>query len=183
MSAVVFNNKIWVQGGTDYDSSFKDTWFSNDGLTWTRAHIDIGFTRRRHKSVAFADKIWLIGGQHTSGNLLDENLTVAYSGNGVDWTESSAIPPFSTGEWLVPTTTVFQNKIWLIGGAKSSSSSNKAIWTSDNGLHWTERTNDNGMGGRAGHTAVVFNGKLWVIGGCTSIWYGRKYLHDVWVYE
>lgn len=181
-SAVVFNNKIWVQGGTDYDSCFADSWYSNDGLTWTRAYYGLPytFTRRRHRSVSFDNKIWLVGGQYADGVWLHDVWGVEYSGNGIDWTLSNSIQPFST-EWLFPSVTVYNGRIWLVGGARSSTSCNLDVWTSATGLTWEKVTNDGRMGPRTGHTAVVFNGKLYLIGGSKQLFYARTFLNDVWV--
>lgn len=61
------------------------------------------------------------------------------------------------------------------------------VWSSDDGVHWTELTDDAGWHGRAGLSAAVFRDELYVLGGSfnddSSIVGGppvRVYFNDVW---
>jgi hypothetical protein len=60
---------------------------------------------------------------------------------------------------------VFQNKIWILGGAGNTSSD---IWHSTDGEIWTEITSNAAWSGRQFHTSLVFEDKMWVLGGKQS---------------
>jgi hypothetical protein len=62
-TSVVYDNKMWVIGGTDDTKFMGDIWYSSDGITWTLLSPAAGFSPRcRHSSVVFNDKLWVIGG-------------------------------------------------------------------------------------------------------------------------
>ncbi len=74
---------------------------------------------------------------------------------------------------------VFNNKMWLIGGGTDCSIQGgvKAdVWSSTDGITWTEVLANPPFGTRWGCGTVVFNGKLWVIGGVVTGGFGN----DVW---
>jgi hypothetical protein len=66
-TSVVFNNKMWVIGGSGYDGFMvykNDVWFSSDGIKWKKIEMASGFSKRYgHASIVFKDKIWVIGGR------------------------------------------------------------------------------------------------------------------------
>ena len=68
-TSVVFDNKIWVIGGCENSSSYKnDVWYSTDGVNWTQATANAGWSARYgHTSVVFNNKIWVIGGYDANG--------------------------------------------------------------------------------------------------------------------
>ena len=65
-SSVVFNNKMWLIAGNT--SAFaanpqSDAWYSTDGITWTEATANAGFSGRLgHSSLVYNNEIWVIGG-------------------------------------------------------------------------------------------------------------------------
>jgi hypothetical protein len=64
-TAVVFDGKIWVIGGTHAwpAASQSDVWYSADGVNWCEATGTTEFSSRYgHASVAFQDGLWVIGG-------------------------------------------------------------------------------------------------------------------------
>lgn len=74
-ATVVFQNKIWVLGGTeDYyfgdESSLRDdVWSSPDGAHWTLETAHAGWSPRAyHQAVVHDGKIWVLGG----GNYVPE---------------------------------------------------------------------------------------------------------------
>jgi hypothetical protein len=64
---VVHRNKMWIVGGDVNQGHYHfDVWNSGDGKAWT--HVNAGKPvpwrpRALHYTVAFKDKIWVIGGQ------------------------------------------------------------------------------------------------------------------------
>ena len=69
---------------------------------------------------------------------------------------------------------VFNNKIWVIGGAYIDSKND--VWYSADGINWTKATNNAGWEARNNHTSIVFDNKMWVIGGSD----GGTPKNDVW---
>jgi hypothetical protein len=157
-TSVVFDNKIWVIGG-----SYPDVWFSTNGINWTQATDSAGWLARSgHTSVVFDNKMWVIGG---IDNILRND--VWYSTNGVNWNQVT-----DSAEWSGRgghTSVVFDNKMWVMGGVTSGISVwpifLSDIWNSTDGVDWTQVTANAGCVARDEYTAVVFDNKVWVKGG------------------
>ncbi|HQO02805.1 MAG TPA: choice-of-anchor D domain-containing protein, partial [Spirochaetota bacterium] len=121
-------------------------------------------------------------------NDLDESeYTITISGNSAEplvWNEIT-----SGAQWTGRSnfaSIVYNNKIWIIGGLDwhwrasfqggSYGVSMNDVWSSDDGVTWTNITSSAQWSGRCQHSVVVFNDgsgpKMWLIGG-----YG---LQDAW---
>ncbi len=159
-AAVVFDNKMWLIGGSAL-GKFNDVWYSTNGAVWTEATSSAGFSKRwGHSAVVFEEKIWVIGGQTAFDEVLND---VWSSDDGVHWAQVTAAAPF--GQRSHHTTMVFDNRIWVIGGWDASNSELKNdVWYSSDGVNWTEATTES-FSRRQGHSSAVFQDKLWVIGG------------------
>ncbi len=59
-SSVVYDNKIWVIGGGQYDPA-PDSWYSSDGISWTQAE-NASYAYALHQSVILNDTIYNLGG-------------------------------------------------------------------------------------------------------------------------
>lgn len=64
---VVYGGRIWVMGGYQGTEStganLNDTWYSEDGLTWTEDTVSASWKPRRDFSTfAYDHKIWMMGG-------------------------------------------------------------------------------------------------------------------------
>lgn len=116
--------------------------------------------RRWHKSIAFDNKLWVIGGEGL-GDIWN-------STNGQTWTQVSAtggLPTDNAAGALLE----FNNKLWLIGGFSSGPFSNQQIFDSPDGINWDEKyPTGTYFSERHMFGAIVFNGKMWVIGGVTD---------------
>ena len=170
-TSLVFDNKIWVIGGYDGTNYHNDVWFSSDGINWTEATGNAPFsTRWKHASVVYDNKIWVIGGQSDDPTDTLVNLyysDVWYSSNGVDWT-MAVDNPFE--ERYGHTLTVFDGKMWVIGGYPSNFDTDN-VWQSSNGVNWT-LVNDNVPYGidLRGHSAFEFQNELWMTNTYEDIW-------------
>lgn len=79
------------------------------------------------------------------------------------------------------TTTVFNDKLWVIGGLDTQFNHLNDVWSSSDGINWIEATNSAAFAGRRGHTTIVFDNKLWVIGGVNDINPVSTYFEDdIW---
>jgi hypothetical protein len=176
--SAVFDGKIWIIGGNDQAGSLNDVWSSPDGVTWTQMTANAPFVPRSGLAVTvYDDKLWVIGGEDARHGGLND---VWYSPDGVTWTRATSHAAFSPRTYH--TVTVYAQKMWIIGGAakeyQNQGTWNVAndVWSSSDGVTWTEITQNHVFSPRSEHTSVVFNNKIWVIGG----WNGKSFLNDIW---
>jgi len=171
-SALVFDNRMWILGGKYqycyYDwvgpdeellcpnEYLDDVLGSQDGVSWTnvRRQAEGWWPRSGHLSVAFDNRIWLIGGRD-----------VWYSETGAYWTQAVLDPPWS-GRWG-HASVVFDGKMWVLGGRGVGSpyAALNDVWCSTDGVEWTQASAVAGWSPRYLHSAIAFDGKIWVLGG------------------
>ncbi len=137
-SLVAFNNKLWVIGGQSIDETLNsvynnDVWYTEDGENWNRAIEEAPFSKRhKHSSVVYDGKIWVIGGSDgtgaDNGNLYENGLNdIWYSADGENWTMMVEKAPFSVRYNC--SSTIFDDKIFIIGGISRSTGIVGDIWT------------------------------------------------------
>ncbi|QCX01710.1 hypothetical protein FGM00_16910 [Aggregatimonas sangjinii] len=78
------------------------------------------------------------------------------------------------------TTTVYDDRMWVVGGATRNGVTNSLIpyndvWYSTDGIAWEEATENAAFSARSGHVALNYEDKLWVIGGNDG-----DLINDVW---
>lgn len=98
------------------------------------------------------------------------------SSDGVNWNLKTNQLPFSYREKTA--LAVFNNQVWLIGGAKTNDPVKNDVWVSPDGVEWTEKSQINPFTARANHRVVVFNSQLWVVGGESRI--SNYEADDIW---
>ena len=193
--SVVFNNRLWVLGGSGYNgyNGHKDIWSRSATEIWTQETTNDVLERNRHTSVVFNNKIWILGGfdyviRSPSGSYLNG---VWSSTNGSNWTRTSAI---GTNGRRLHSSVVFNNRIWVLGGEFGkdlgdagaerrflvpSIVTEDTVRSSLDGINWETRTGN--FPARSSHTSVVFNNQIWVMGGTVTGGSKRKNLrNDVW---
>ncbi|MBN1516140.1 hypothetical protein JXA32_06190 [Candidatus Sumerlaeota bacterium] len=171
-SSVVFNGRVWVIGGS-HGGPLNDVWSSADMVSWDEEATSASFSKRySHASVVFDNKIWVIGGFDAVSNKND----VWYSSDGSTWIQATASAAFSGRR--NHTCLVYNNKMWIIGGEYGYSYGEEYndVWSSSNGVDWTQETSNANFAARCMHSSVVFDNKMWVIGGNGSY----TDLNDVW---
>jgi len=190
-SAAVFNNLMWVIGGTHIPLNstsvgLNDVWSSPDGVNWTQvlpnvSTITLGTATTQFPgrcgaaAVSFNGNIYLTCG-HASGegvNTVDADIWS--SPNGTIWTlVSNTYTPVYYHQLIVN-----NNLMWMTcgyapwqGGAFSgvNSSSTWTSWTNAGAMPFT---------GRFGHLSLSFNNQVWVMGGCDNT-NSLTYFNDVW---
>ncbi len=171
-TTVVFDNKLWVIGGSDGFLSYKnDVWYSENGSTWKKATENAAFSERyRHTTVVFDNKLWVIGGWDG-----DNKNDVWNSADGVTWIQATSSAGFSKRNHH--TTVVFDDKLWVIGGITDGIIGGREndVWYSTDGSNWIQSAANTTFPKRADHSTVVFDDKIWVIGG-----YDGPRKNDVW---
>jgi hypothetical protein len=177
-TSLVYNNKIWVLGGTINQSgtpvNVNDVWWSEDGINWTEATTNAEWgIRTSHASVVYDGKMWVFAGLESSTDYWGDAW---YSTDGETWTEASSE---NWGEDRKGhSTLVFDDKMLIIGGAGFNPFSE--IWSSTDGINWTQET-DGAWSARMHHASALYEGSLWIMGGQTA--YGGTFIDDVWTSE
>jgi hypothetical protein len=124
--------------------------YSGDAET---AKFDIALVS--HTTLVFNNKMWVIGGY--DGSAFSDKC---YSSiDGINWISIGILPIGIQQHSSV----VFNDKMWVIGGYTSSDS--RKVYSSSDGITWTESGTDALPVATKGHSSIVFNNKMWVIGG------------------
>ncbi len=169
MVALTYHDTLWVMGGYDGVTRYRDVWYSADGITWNLATDNAAWSARYgHAGVVFRDTMWIFGGLSS----LYRN-DVWYSTDGVNWTLKTA-----NAGWPVRyhhTVVVRNDTVWLMGGYNSTDSLLNDVWFSTNCSTWTQATASAAWTPRRWHASVTFNNRLWVLAG-----YDGSALRDVW---
>ena len=138
--------------------------------------------------VVYKDKMWIVGGDV---NQKHYQFDVWNSSDGKSWTHVNRDKPVPWGPRALHYTTVFLDKIFVIGGqtmpafAPSEEIIYRDVWTTTDGVEWKKITpkepcwSPRGMIGGG----VVLKDRLWVLGGGTYDTpqnRSRNYYNDVW---
>ncbi len=192
-AGVAFDNKMWVIGGSTTGKKHSNSvWNSSDGKTWVRVKADntSGFRARNdHTSLVFKNKMWVIGGcvkpsslpqsvYCHSGQTSDSPRLggpandVWSSTDGAIWRRATGNAGFSAR--YRHRSLVFDNKMWVIGGCISKDGYGTCyadgeiqndVWSSSDGVNWTEETDNIGFDTNIFFDATAFDGKIWLTGG------------------
>jgi hypothetical protein len=162
-----FDNRLFIIGQ-------KSIWSSSNGIKWsTQAKTDWG-ERNGMAYVFFDNKLWMLGGMRSWDDFKND---VWYSSDGKNWKIATANAPWAPRR--NHSVLIHDNKMWLLGGAASSGQANQLpsrffndVWSSTDGVNWTQVTASASWPSRDNQTAVVFKNRLWILGGV-----GRR---DVW---
>ncbi len=113
-----------------------------------------------NEMVYFKGKVWSIGGYQNGFSYPNQTNAVWYSNNGYNWIST---PTNAFQERAGHTLTVFNNKMWLIGGVDGSGNQLSDVWYSNDGLNWRIATNTPEFGAASGHSTTVFKNFLVVL--------------------
>jgi hypothetical protein len=179
LTAINFNNKIWLLGGWEKQSGLtkNDVWYSENGISWTEAVSSNKYTPREgHCAIVFDNKIWVLGGVDFDKRQCKND--VWYSEDGKNWQLAASSSPWSPR--YDHTVTVFKNKMWLIGGVglDQDGDAKNDIWVSENGKDWEVVETNVVLPQRHGHTSLVYEDRIWLISGWNT--QDDKGLKDVW---
>ena len=194
--AVSYNGEMFIIGGQHGGGPFGshktcgEVFSSTDGVSWNVVTTGFGWADRGlHSCAVFNNRIWILGGlaRQWNGGLFgngapgEEVNDVWSSTDGMIWAEETVSGGFD--EWEARaghTSVVVNNRLWLIGGKKRLSSGTELpmndVWSTSDGLTWTEEVSSAVWGARHGHSSALFNGLIYVLGGSD----GTSLLADNW---
>lgn len=110
--------------------------------------------------VVFNGKVWSVAGDNSYTAPYEMSSDVWESDNGINW-KSVTSNQFEARRGH--TLTVFDNKMWLIGGITDTGTVLHDIWYSTDGSTWNNVTHSASLGDLHDHSTFVFNNKLYVI--------------------
>jgi fimbrial isopeptide formation D2 family protein len=151
---------------------------STDGITWTQVTRTAGFSiRNLHSLIVFDDgtgsKLYLLGGNGTSARMNDVWSTT----DGLTWTQATAAAAWDARYAFEAIN--YNDKMWIFGGNKGQvveGFKTNEIWTSKDGINWTQETGAAEFPGRDFLSAAVFQNRVVLTGGDTIV--GGS--NDVW---
>ena len=167
--ALAFNDAAYVIGGFN-GSATGDVWSTADGTQWTQANPAAQFQPRYSMAgTVSGGKMWLVGGT------LADNSVASDVWSSTRWRESMDPGHWECVVWpaLRWELLALSGKLWLIGGNGYAND----VWSSPDGLTWTQATGSTAYSARTGFAAVTFNDRLWVIDGFSN---SLDYLADAW---
>jgi hypothetical protein len=106
------------------------------------------------------------------------------SADGVTWELAVAEAPWKHSDF--PMAVVFKDRLWMMGGWHGGrlphASASNAVWSSTNGVDWTQATAAAGWSPRMAAGAVVFKDRMWLLGGIQKYYFGddSDLKNDVW---
>lgn len=172
--SVVFKDKLWVMGGfrggmgdMERIAMLSDNWSSADGTKWRQAHDQAALPMPllHDNMLVFKDKLWIIGTEYLD-TMTGAGMRVWSSVDGRTWSNEALNQ--AIGSRMGASVVVFAGKLWLIGGVVNpmrSSETMNDVWSSEDGVHWTEVIKNAAFSPRAGHRVVVWRDRMWLMGG------------------
>jgi hypothetical protein len=173
----VHQDKLWIVGGDPLQGHYQDdVWNSSDGRDWNCVTRQAPWgPRALHYTVAFRDKLWVMGGQTTPQFApAPERLynDVWSSTDGILWESVPTDGAHWSPRGMIGGSTVFKDRIWLLGGGTYDTPRHprrilySEVWSSADGSNWELHLEDAPWHGRQYHDVAVFDDKLWVMEGC-----------------
>lgn len=181
--AVVFQDRIWLLGGTenyyfgDADSLKNDVWSSADGKHWKLETEHAPWAARAyHAAVVHDGRIWVLGGGNYVPDYEARN-DVWSSRDGVLWELVTEQAPWPARLWF--SSVVYRDHLWVLGGWSNHPSQNWGdVWYSRNGRDWKRLKTAATWKERHEHSAFVFQDRIWVAGG-----HAQPLSSEVWSLE
>ena len=174
--SVVFDDKMWVLGGRQGNTSFNDVWCTADGKQWEQANKKADWPARYgHVALVHEGRMWVLGGK--AGKLTND---VWASDDGRKWELVSKNAPWDPR--YVSAGFVKDGKMWIVGGhASPTGGKGKAysdVWCSEDGREWTKVLDKAPWSARTSMAHAVYDDRMWILGGGSG-----NHLNDVWCSE
>ncbi|MFO0879730.1 MAG: kelch repeat-containing protein [Gemmataceae bacterium] len=186
---ISFKDRLWFMGGwhggrLKHASASNEVWSSEDGTTWKQATAAAGWSPRiAAGAVVFKDRMWILGGvqKYYFGDDKDLKNDVWSSADGITWKQETARAPWAPRAYHAAV--VHDGKLWVFGGGNylPRYQGYNDVWSSPDGVNWTEVTAKAPWSPRIWFSAVAYRDHLWVLGGWYGPTMGSKNYNDVWI--
>jgi hypothetical protein len=213
--SITFKNRMWMMGGwyngrLPGHSASAAVWSSQDGVQWRKVTANAGWSPRIAAAlVEFKGRMWVLGGtgNYYFGDARSLKNDVWSSADGRTWkkeTENAGWAPRAYHQAVV-----LDGRIFIIGGGNyvPEYAGYNDVWSSADGVHWTQVTQAAPWPPRLWFSAAVYRSRMWVLGGWSKIpdtnwgdvWYSRdgrewtqlksrviwkeRHEHSVWVFR
>lgn len=156
---------------SDGYSVSSDTLSVSAEVSWDSTPVqEIWSARAKTTSLVFDNKLWIFGGGNPDDAVSAPNNDVWSSSDGSTWTRVLESAPWAKRYGHV--SVVFDGKMWVMGGYGGFNGSFvyfNDVWSSSDGVNWTEVTSTAEWTPRSSFSGVVFDNQIWILGGCTSL--------------
>lgn len=185
----VHKGRLWIVGGDVNQGHYQnDVWSSADGKAWTFVNkgkpVPWG-PRALHVTLAFNDKIWVMGGQ-TMPTFAPApeafHRDIWTTSDGVKWEQVKPKEPYWSPRGMIGGSAVFKGRMWILGGGTYDTPKVKYrnfyndVWSSADGVAWTRHVEKAPWEARQYHDVAVYDDRLWVMEG----YEGKGNRNDVW---
>jgi hypothetical protein len=184
--SVSFKGKMWFMGGwyngrLPGHSASNEVWSSADGKSWTQETANAGWSPRLAAGlVVFKDRMWILGGteNYYFGDAKALKNDVWSSADGKTWQQETANAPWSPRAYHQAV--VLNGRIYVLGGGNyvPEYHAKNDVWSSADGVHWEQVTENAPWHERLWFSSVVYQGRIWVLGGWSNN--PAKNWGDVW---
>jgi len=184
--SVVFKKRMWMMGGwyngrLPGHSASNAVWSSTDGANWKLATAKAGWSPRLAAAVVeFKGRMWMLGGteDYYFGDRKSLKNDVWSSADGRTWTLATANAAWAPRAYHQAL--VHDGKIWVFGGGNyvPEYEAFNDVWSSPDGIHWTQVTAAAPWSPRLWFSAVTYRGRMWVLGGWSKV--PEQNWGDVW---
>lgn len=188
--SLAFDGRMWMMGGwtngrLEGHGACNEVWASKDGKDWTLVTPQAGWSPRIAAGVVeFKGRMWILGGTENYYFGDDSNLKndVWSSADGKEWKLETEKAPWSPRAYHAAV--VHDGRIWVIGGGNyvPNYRVHNDVWSSADGVHWEQATDQAPWHPRIWFSSVVYRGHIWVLGGWSNnpsrnwgdVWYSRN---------
>lgn len=184
--SLTFRDRMWVMGGWHNGrlpdaSASHEVWSTTDGVEWKQDTKEAGWSPRLAAgSAVFKDRMWILGGieKYYFGTSKDLRNDVWSSADGKTWeraTENAGWSPRAYHQAVA-----LGGKLYVLGGGNyvPEYHAKNDVWSSEDGVTWTQLTDKAPWSPRLWHSAVAYRDRLWVIGGWSNN--PHRNWNDVW---
>lgn len=180
-----YNYPVFTTGGWMVAMN-NGAWISNDGRKWTKTSLpQSGLNSAYQKYAHFNGAIYALGSLTGNYEKFSISPKIVRTLDLEKWetvAETSNLP-----QRIFYGLTVFDNKIWLLGGYDGRRYHND-VWNSTDGVNWTRVLEKAPWSPRNPGVVTVFKDKLWLLGGGEidgekTQWHNPQSEREVWSSE
>jgi hypothetical protein len=175
--SIAFKKAMWMMGGwyngrLPGHSASNAVWTSKDGAKWIQVTDHAEWSPRIAAAVVgFRGGMWLLGGveDYYFGDERSLKNDVWFSKDGHTWTLVTGKAGWAPRAYHQAV--VHDGKIWVFGGGNyvPGYQAFNDVWSSEDGVRWTQVTAAASWTPRLWFSAAVYRGRMWVLGGWSRV--------------